>query len=174
MEVTLDELLQSRDLRHQKHLELLDQFHDHTLVSVTMVMPGTVKSNFISISLADKAENFLRHCDKLQIEYLLRLDKHTGSEIFFISKLPLEETKRLCCAIEDGHPLGRLWDFDVIKKDSTPMSRTELGVRPRKCIICDEDAIYCIRGRKHSKEDLYQRVKEIFEQNQYCSDSYEL
>ena len=58
MEVTLDELLLSRDNRHQMHVELLKQYPGRTLVSVTMVMPGPVKSNFISLSLADKAEAY--------------------------------------------------------------------------------------------------------------------
>ena len=175
MEVTLDELLLSRDNRHQMHLNLLKQYPDQTLVSVTMVMPGPVKSNSISNALADKAEAFLHHCQQLQIECITRRDLKTGSEIYFISNLPLLETKRLCCRIEDEHPLGRLWDFDVIRPDSRPLSRTELGLAPRKCIICgDQDAINCIRARRHSKPDLYTRVEEIFAQYQDTPDDYEL
>ena len=67
MEVTLDELLLSRDNGHQMHLDLLEQYPDQTLVSVTMVRPGPVKSNSISNALADKAEAFLHHCQQLQI-----------------------------------------------------------------------------------------------------------
>lgn len=175
MEVTLDELLLSRDNRHQLHLEMLQKYPQHTLVSVTMVMPGPVKSNSISITLADKAEAFLKGFAPIKAEHMIRRDLHTGSEIYFVSPLSLEETKRICCRIEDEHPLGRLWDFDVIKADSSPMSRTELGLQPRRCIICDDEpAINCIRARKHSKPDLYERVKQIFEQYQDTPDSYEL
>lgn len=174
MEVTLDELLLSRDNRHQMHLELLNQCQGRTLVSVTMVMPGPVKSNAISMALADKAEAFLKRFEPLKIEYFSRRDLHTGTEIYLICNLPLLETKRICCAIEDQHPLGRLWDFDVICGDSVPLSRTEIGLSPRKCIICGEDAINCIRGRKHTKQDLYNRVVEIFNQHKHTSDDYEL
>lgn len=165
MDVTLDELLQSRDNRHQRHLELLAQYPDATLVSVTMVMPGPVKSNAISLALADKAEAFLQQNQFLQICFLERRDLHTGSEIYFVSRLPLLETKRLCCLIEDRYPLGRLWDFDVIRPDSTPLSRTEIGFEPRRCIICEnEPSITCIRARRHTKPDLYARVEQIFNQ----------
>lgn len=175
MEITLDELLLSRDNRHQMHLDLLQQYPGRTLVSVTMVMPGPVKSNSISLTLANKAEAFLHHQKQLQIEFMTRRDLNTGSEIYFISRLPMMETKRLCCRIEDEHPLGRLWDFDVIQPDSVPLSRTELGLAPRKCIICgDQDAITCIRARRHSKPDLYARVEEIFNQYQNTPDDYEL
>lgn len=175
MEVTLDELLLSRDNRHQMHLELLKQYPGRTLVSVTMVMPGPVKSNFISLSLADKAEAFLHHYQPLQIEHITRRDLNTGSEIYFISRMPILETKALCCRIEDEHPLGRLWDFDVIQPDSTPLSRTEIGLAPRKCIICgNQDAINCIRARRHSKPDLYARVEELFQQYHDTPDDYEL
>ena len=175
MDVTLDELLQSRDNRHLLHLEMLQKYPHHALVSVTMVMPGPVKSNVISLTLADKAEAFLNGFSPLKVEHLMRRDLHTGSEIYFVSQLSLEEIKRLCCRIEDAHPLGRLWDFDVIKPDSTPMSRTELGLEPRKCIICDNEyAINCIRARRHSKPDLYERVKQIFEKYQDTPNNYEL
>ena len=174
MEVTLDELLLSRDNRHQMHLDLLKQYPGRTLVSVTMVMPGPVKSNSISLTLADKAEAFLQHCQQLQIEHLIRRDLNTGSEIYFISRLPLLEAKALCCRIEDRHPLGRLWDFDVIQPDSTPLARTAIGLAPRKCIICgDQDAINCIRARRHTKPALYARVEELFNQYQDTPDDYE-
>lgn len=175
MEVTLDELLQSRDNRHLRHLELLQQYPEWTLVSVTMVMPGPVKSNPISLTLADKAEAFLQQNQFLQIEFMERRDLHTGSEIYFVSRLPLLEAKRLCCLIEDGYPLGRLWDFDVIRPDSTPLSRTEIGFEPRKCIICEnEPSINCIRARRHTKSDLYARVEEIFNQYKDTPANYDL
>ncbi len=175
MEVTLDELLQSRDNRHLRHLELLQQYPEWTLVSVTMVMPGPVKSNPISLTLADKAEAFLQQNQFLQIEFMERRDLHTGSEIYFVSRLPLLEAKRLCCLIEDGYPLGRLWDFDVIRPDSTPLSRTEIGFEPRKCIICEnEPSINCIRARRHTKPDLYARVEEIFNQYKDTPANYDL
>lgn len=174
MEVTLDELLQSRDNRHQMHLELLSQYPELSLVSVTMVMPGPVKSNAISNALADKAQSFLEHCANLQIVHFIRRDLHTGSEIYFVSRLSLIETKRLCCLIEDKHPLGRLWDFDVIRKDSTPMSRTEIGFEPRKCILCDDYSINCIRSRKHTKPELYAQVEKIFIEHQDTIVDYEL
>lgn len=175
MEVTLDELLLSRDNRHQRHLELLEQYPEGTLVSVTMVMPGPVKSNPISMALADKAEAFLQQNQFLQITFLERRDLHTGSEIYFVSRLPLLEVKRLCCLIEDRYPLGRLWDFDVIQPDSTPMSRTEIGEQPRRCIICDDEpSINCIRARRHSKPDLYARVELLFNQYKDTPVKYDL
>lgn len=175
MEVTLDELLQSRDNRHQRHIELIHQYSSETLVSVTMVMPGPVKSNPISLALADKAEAFLQQNQFLQITFLERRDLHTGSEIYFVSRLPLLEVKRLCCLIEDRYPLGRLWDFDVIQPDGTPLSRTEIGLEPRRCIICNnEPSINCIRARRHSKPDLYARVEDIFNQYKDTPVKYDL
>lgn len=165
MDVTLSELLQSRDDRHRMHLDLLNRHPGLTLVSVTMVMPGPVKSNAISIALADKAQQFLLSCRPFLVENLIRRDLNTGSEIYFLSRLPLADTKRMCCRVEDEHPLGRLWDFDVIRPDSTPLSRTEIGLPARKCILCGDDAITCIRGRRHTVPELYARVEQLFTEN---------
>lgn len=163
--ITLIELLRSRDERHEKHLQLLRRFPDCSLVSVTMVMPGPVKLNSITAGLAKRAESFLRSCPQFHIEFFERRDLKTGPEIYLLCREGLEATKRICCDIEDLHPLGRLWDFDVIRPDSVPMARTEIGRHARHCIVCGETAIDCIRGRRHSIEEIYKRVEEIYVAN---------
>lgn len=45
MEITLEELLKSRDERHAHQMELLKEHEGLTLVCLTVVMPGSVKRN---------------------------------------------------------------------------------------------------------------------------------
>ena len=51
-------------------------------------------------------------------------------------------------------------DIDVMDKDGA-VSRCELGLDARKCLICDEDAKVCARSQKHSMEELLAKVKEL-------------
>ncbi len=96
----------------------------------------------------------------------------TGGEDFWISdceefeidglELELAEiVKKITVDLEENHPLGRLFDIDVYDADGAAVSRQELGVPGRKCLICHEDAKACGRSRTHSVEELQRRVYEI-------------
>ena len=48
------------------------------------------------------------------IMYKEERDLETGFEAYFVVDMRPLEVKRLCCSIEDEHPLGRLMDIDVV------------------------------------------------------------
>ena len=51
--------------------------------------------------------------------------------------------------LEDHHPLGRLWDLDVLAPEQGQLSRQDLGFPARQCLVCDEPAHACARSRRH-------------------------
>ena len=114
MEITLDALLQSRDNRQQLQQQLLQQHPDGTLVCLTVVMPGSVKRNLYSVVTAQAALTAL--LDRLgeHVQATRARDLVTGYEAYLITDLPALEAKRVTCDIEDSHPLGRLFDIDVM------------------------------------------------------------
>ena len=60
MEVTLEQLLESRDRRHELQASLLRRYPRMTLVCVTVVMPGKEKRNQYSLAIAKSAMYALR------------------------------------------------------------------------------------------------------------------
>ena len=99
--------------------------------------------------------------DELGIRYggrLIERDLETGYEAYLITPLPLLEAKRIAVQIEDTHPLGRLFDIDIIDKDGVPVSRDRVGSRPRRCLVCDREARYCMRMRWHTQEEIWERI----------------
>jgi holo-ACP synthase len=46
-------------------------------------------------------------------------------------------------ALEQSHPLGRLWDLDVICPQDGHVGRLSLGLHMRRCLVCDEPAHVC-------------------------------
>ena len=58
---------------------------------------------------------------------LTERDLDTGYEAYLITPLPLLEAKRIAVTIEDTHPLGRLFDIDVINSDGIPVARNDIG-----------------------------------------------
>ncbi|WP_293584949.1 citrate lyase holo-[acyl-carrier protein] synthase [Prevotella sp.] len=179
MPITLDELLASRDARHAMQQKLMAEQSGKTLVCLTVVMPGSVKRNQQSLIVARAAVEAMRKAYNISDdllpetelltnelkteagECLVERDLNTGYEAYLITPLPLLEAKRVAVDIEDTHPLGRLFDIDVIDAQGIPVSRDRVGGQPRRCLVCDHEARYCMRMRWHTQEEIWARIKQM-------------
>lgn len=161
--ITLNELLASRDARHAMQMQLLAAHPEETLVCLTVVMPGSVKRNSESLLVAQAAVESLRVAFRPGHGCLLERDLPTGYEAYLLVPTPLTETKRKTCDIEDNHPLGRLFDIDVIDHNGQPVSRALIGRAPRRCLLCDREARLCMRLHTHTQEELWQRIRQMTE-----------
>lgn len=182
--ITLNELLASRDARHATQQKLLAEHSGKTLVCLTVVMPGSVKRNHQSLTAAHAAVEAMRKAFGIKenkglspletlenpenpeplenpAPTLLELDLETGYEAYLITPMPLLEAKRIAVKIEDTHPLGRLFDIDIINADGVPVSRDAIGEKPRRCLICDHEARYCMRMRWHTQEEIWAKINEM-------------
>ena len=163
MEITLDQLLASREERASFQKELLKSYPGKTLVCLTVIMPGKVKRNLQSLIVAQAALTALVCAFGDSMLKLEVRDRQTGYEAYLETTLSHGEAKRKTCSIEDTHPLGRLFDLDVIDADGIPISRETIGLDPRKCLICDNEARYCMRNRTHTLSELSARIDEMIE-----------
>lgn len=163
MEITLDQLLASREERASFQKELLKSYPGKTLVCLTVIMPGKVKRNLQSLIVAQAALTALVSAFRDSMLKLEVRDRQTGYEAYLETTLSCGEAKRKTCSIEDTHPLGRLFDLDVIDADGVPISRETIGLNPRKCLICDNEARYCMRNRTHTLSELSARIEEMIE-----------
>ena len=194
MPITLDELLASRDARHAMQQKLMAEHSGKTLVCLTVVMPGSVKRNLQSLTVAHAAVEAMRKAFGVKSEErrvkntdelmrsdelipetelltnelktndegcLIERDLNTGYEANLITPMPLLEAKRVAVEIEDTHPLGRLFDIDVIDKQGIPVSRDRVGGQPRRCLVCDHEARYCMRMRWHTQEEIWARIRQM-------------
>ena len=152
MNITLEQLLASRDARRVRQEELRAQFPGRTLVCLTVMLPGAEKRNDLSLRIAAAGVAAFRSAFTPVFEELRDLE--TGYEAYFLVDAAAEAVKRRCCAIEEAHPIGRLFDMDVIGADGAPLSRTVVGAAPRKCLLCGRPARWCMRERSHSSAEL--------------------
>ena len=159
--MVLEDLLKSRDARVVRQRELLMAHPGLSLLCLTVQLPGAVKRNDVSLTIARAGVEAVR--SSFNIDYEEIRDLETGFEGFFMVEGAPMEAKRVACSIEDTHPLGRLMDLDVIVLDGcpVPLGREELGLPPRKCLLCENDARVCIRTRAHSTEDLLAKIEEM-------------
>ena len=188
--------MDSRDRRVQHQKQLLLAWPGCSLICLTVQLPGPVKRSRESLiigqaglaELLNKFGSVLRHVHVRDLE--------TGYEAYLVVPMKAREVKRICCKIEDTHPLGRLMDIDVFdeisplaslgrddRKESdldyrkefdlddntvissvvekSPLSRADIGLPARQCLLCSNEARYCMRAKTHSTEELLDKISQM-------------
>ena len=71
-----------------------------------------------------------------------------------------KKAKKAAVDIEEKKPEGRIFDIDIIVPEKT-ITRSDLGLPSRKCLICDRPAKECARDRRHSYEELRSVIEKL-------------
>ena len=157
--VTLEQMLSAREVRQAR---LTAALVHAPLVSFTMNIAGPEKASALI------RRGFLVGCQRLASAFtahgitltlLEQTDEITGCEALYAVQGCPVTAKALCAACEDADELGRLFDMDVIDKDGRRLSRGELGLRERGCLVCGAEGRGCAARRKHSVEELQQETR---------------
>ena len=93
MEITLDQLLASREERASFQKELLKSYPGKTLVCLTVIMPGKVKRNLQSLVVAQAAVTAMVSAFGDTVQKLVLRDRQTGYEAYLETTLSNEEAK---------------------------------------------------------------------------------
>ena len=157
-------LLASRENRQAKQQALMSAHPSHTLVCLTVVMPGAVKRNLHSLIVANAALTAVLECFRKKLVDIEVRDLVTGYEAYLVVNLDALTAKELTCNIEDTHPLGRLFDLDVLGGDGAPLSRTTVGRAPRQCLLCEHESRWCMRNHTHTQAELHERISQMIEE----------
>lgn len=88
-------------------------------------------------------------------------ERDAGREALLIVAGEAIMLKRLCIQLEDVHPLGRLFDYDVLNQDGEAVHRESVGATQRTCLICDEPAHACARSRRHNLLELLALIEQM-------------
>ena len=145
--VALDDILAARDARVARQQAMLAQ--GGVLLSLTLVAPGAVKRSPLLDAIFAAALAALR---PLVDDARARIEAvdDSGHHALYLLGGEARDWKTRMLALENRAPLSRLWDIDIIDRDGVAVSRRDLGLPPRRCLICDDDAKTCARERRHS------------------------
>ena len=134
----------------------------YSLISFTMNIAGEIKVFPLGMAAYEEGLKELRA--RIPADVILHFEesrKNSGPEAFFLLSMSPEQAKKLTTAIEESHPIGRLFDMDVLGPDGASISRSALGLPPRTCLICGENAKACARSRNHTLEVILWRTAQI-------------
>ena len=160
---SLAAILAAREDRVARRAAALAARPGRVAISVTPVMPGPVKDCILSRLIQAAA---LVEIDRVvgergwDCELVYRETAATGPEALLLIAAAPEAVKRATVDLEDRHPLGRLWDLDVSTADAA-LSRRDLGLGPRACLVCGEPAHACARSRAHGVAALIAAIETV-------------
>lgn len=160
---TLMEILESRELRAKKQIELLTRY-PYTLISFTLNTPGPIKSSGLYTNIhkvgIQHLMKVLQEMD-VNIVHMETIEKNTGREGFISVDMDPYQAKKVAAEIEDTHDLGRIFDIDVFDQLHNQLNREAIQLKPRKCLLCNEEALVCMKMKTHTYEELIAKVEEI-------------
>lgn len=150
--VSIPELLVSRDERQARQHVWLKR-HPVPLVSFTVVAPGPIKDSEVTRRIFNHGVTALRALaakQGWQIQEQAALVSASGPEGMLSIAAPARDLKLATIELEHSHPLGRLWDIDVL----TPEYSAAIFLIP-VCISFDTAekrryATYLILNRRFS------------------------
>ncbi len=160
--VDLAAMLARREARAARQRALVAR-HARPVVTLTLVAPGPVKDTAAARAAYAAAREAIRcmlddagHAIEAAEDSLLA----TGPEAMFVVDADPLELKRALVALEERHPLGRLWDLDVTTCDGAGVGRAQLGLPARRCLVCAEPAHACARAQRHPLAELQRVIAE--------------
>ncbi len=148
-EATLLQILRAREKRVELQKDLIMAYKT-SLICFTMNIAGPKKITPLIERAFYEGVKLLKERFEGYIVHSETNIAVTGCEAMFCVSMNADEVKKISTDIEDSHPLGRLFDMDVIAADGEKLSRKDL----RGCIVCGKEGRACAAGRLHTVEEL--------------------
>lgn len=158
-EVGVADMLRARDERCLRQQSLLKEY-GLPVLSFTMNIAGPVKTDgLIRCAFFEGVSCIARTLKARRIAVVQEIQtlEFTGNEQLWAVDADAAMLKKWMLEIEETHPLGRLFDIDVLNETGEKLARST----HRKCLICGGDVHICGRSRTHSAQELYRKVREI-------------
>ncbi len=168
--VSLTNILEFRDNRQQNIKDLINKYHN-TIIVFSLNIVGPIKVFNLSEKTFKEGYSLilkLLNENNYEIKYCNINNQISGFECYFVINCDAKEIKRKLIELEDSFNLGRLFDIDVISKNEDKLSRKDISIEGRKCILCDNPVFICSRSRKHSVNELITKEIEIMF-NYFCN-----
>lgn len=143
-------ILKSREEKVQEIKKIKKNFK--TVISVKSNIPGNNKNIKVAYGLSKYFSDIVSKRFSLKSEFF---DTDDGPYYLLSTNQAASGLKQEFIDIEDTHELGRFIDLDVYGESSSISRKTM-----RKCYLCNDFAINCIRRNKHSKEELLSYIND--------------
>lgn len=164
--VTLEQMLESREQRVQTQQTLIERF-GKPLICFTLNTPGAYKLYPLArraFAEGGRAIERELQSSRLTVLHYQSSLAATGCEGYYVVDAGAPTLKAQMMRIERYHPLGRLFDIDVLDTEQNTVKGADFGRGERNCLICGQPVWQCSRSRAHPAEQLALRAAEIMDE----------
>lgn len=168
--VHVEDMADARERRALAQWELLGRYdYSVPVLSFTMNIAGAIKNSDLIRRGFEEGLSYLEgqlRGRAISVLYRAKICEHTGNEALLAVDTDGLTLKKIAAKIEDSHPLGRLFDMDVIiARNGMPnkIDRSEMGEDERLCLICGAPVRECAARRIHPAQQLYDKTNYILE-----------
>ena len=169
--VSVQDMAACREKRAGRQVELLKKYKG-ALISLTLNIPGEIKQSALiykAFKLAErKISDRLKYLN-MPVLFSQEISNFTGNELFICVQDEPVKIKKALCVLEEADDFGRLLDIDVLRNDGSKVSRKEINLPERQCILCPLPVSFCAPQRKHSLDALVNKTQDIMH-NAVCDD----
>lgn len=161
----IKKLLDAKEQRYFYQKHIVEQYKN-TLISFMLNIPGEIKTSTKTIIFQRKFINKIKKIleqENIEIIFEDFRYKDTGDEYFAVVAGNASIVKKLMINLEEQNKECRLLDIDVFDEYMNQVSRNKLGYKGRKCLICDEEAKYCMRNKSHSIGEIIEETNKLLE-----------
>ena len=168
-EVSLAQMLDARERRSAAQARLIARApKGSSLLSMTLRIPGPHKTSAVLVRVFEDLRSSVHNAlGPARLIGHIELGGATGPELLELVDIGAVSLQRTMVSIEQTHPLGSLVDLDVFDTalgELRPLSRTTLGVAPRRCFVCGGQAKACARSRAHTVAQLEAKITSIIKE----------
>lgn len=157
----MNRILEDREKRFLKVLSLYEKFNLPILVG-KINYPGNNKNTLEAIFAFNVLYSLLIEKFKKFIIFSEIDEGFDGKSIIIVLNLDKIKAKKMAVEIEENHQLGRIFDIDVYEGEKS-VSRKDLGLNERRCVVCSDDARVCAREGRHTVADVLKAINFIIE-----------
>lgn len=154
------ELLAAREAREALLAALLRSATE-ALILISNAIPGPNKTPPGSAALF--AWGVQELCQRIEGDYRIMAEGEDALGPYCIIAAAVDPypLKATALDIETALPAACLLDLDVYSADGMRIGRAELGAPARRCLLCAEPAVDCIRLHRHPMERLLEHVGQL-------------
>lgn len=150
-------ILRDREKRILNVKSFFNLYKDDSLIMIKANIPGLNKNLPLASYLIQVFFNHLKGLYSFfHIEYF---ESYDGPYLLCGLKEKKEHIKKHLVKIENEHKLGRFIDLDYFVNGEKSLSRFDLNLPLRKCVLCDDTALVCIRNETHTTKEILHYIE---------------
>lgn len=161
-EYTRDDIIKDKKERECRRKWLIKDYLA-PLLSMKVNYPGICKNNCVSFGIMKIFCSLVIDEFKDRIMYKDLQVTSEGPILTLVINGDVCNIKRRVIGIEENHILGKYIDIEVYNSDGAKVNRKNLGFKPKKCYMCDEELSDCINDKRHDVNEMKQCIKNELE-----------